>query len=159
MSKLQIIQDHISGHERMQKVLSQLSAEQMAIKFLGEWSVKDVIAHLTGWHLVEMQEIEEMLAGTFPKNEEINDEEMHKINEREVSKRSTLSFQEVQHEWETSYKVLIERLDSLKEEDLEKTLEKNGKVVSLASIFSYSYEEDEHTKAHAKQIEKYFDLD
>lgn len=158
MSKQQIIHDHISGHNRMQNVLSQLSEGQMSsIKILGEWSVKDIIAHLTGWHLIEASEIQRLRNGIYPETIGITDEKMHQINAENVEKRKNMSVPEVIKEWEESFEKVKLALEQASDEEFKKDVSETGKEeTSIEKVFSYRYEGEEHTTAHAKQIEEYF---
>lgn len=160
MSKVQIIFDHISGHNRMQKVLSQLSEEQVSkIKVLGEWSVKDIIAHLTGWHLIEASEIQRLRNGIYPETIGITDEKMHQINAENVQKRKDMKVPEVIKEWEDSFEKVKLALEQASDEEFTKEVSETGKEnTSIQKVFSYRYEGEEHTTAHAKQIEEFFGL-
>lgn len=53
-------------YQALQDVLHGLSAEQIRRRELGDWSVKEIVAHLTGWHRQMIPVLERIARGQHP---------------------------------------------------------------------------------------------
>jgi hypothetical protein len=56
------------GHREIEHELSRLAPEQLLVTGIGggEWSAKDLVAHLALWHEIALQTIEEFRSGGMP---------------------------------------------------------------------------------------------
>lgn len=84
--------------EARQKILaeaSRLSAAQQDQVFLGIWSVKDLLAHLTGWDHTNLQAVKSVLKGQIPSFYKHRDRDWQTYNAILVKKYKRDSFQEL----------------------------------------------------------------
>lgn len=152
------------GHRKLEKVISSLNEEQMTrIPVLGKWTVKDIIAHLIAWNWEAAKEIERILnnKATWHKLFEETSGE-NKFNEIEVKKRKDKNFNEAIQDWEESFQHVIKEIEalSLKEWNHQsgKDTWEDGSPLTIASLFDYEYEGDEHEGGHANQVIRFFKL-
>ncbi len=85
------------------------------LKVTEKWSVKDVLSHIIGWDFHTTRAIEECLRGERPFYFDLN---WDTLNEEEVSKRRTLSKEEILNEMEQSHRALLNLVSSLPEQRL-----------------------------------------
>lgn len=125
---------------------------------MGDWSVKDVIAHISAWNLEITRSIDEVLQKKAPwylsKGETA-------FNIAEVEKRRDWSLQEVLDEWESSFDSLTHRIEEITAEEwnIDTGLSwADGSALSMASLFGYRYRGEGHEGGHAIQIREYYNL-
>jgi len=163
MKKKNVIDLLIKDHKKMEAVLELLTKEDMLkIRVLGVWNIKDVLAHLSAWNLELAKSIDIILRDEELWFRNTGDEEFNKI---QVTKRKSYSLEEIMEEWQNSFKILIDRIEKLSEEEWEFQSKFywgseaiHGKYpVTIESLFDYKYKGETHEGGHAKQIEEYFD--
>lgn len=156
-NKLGIIRENIDGYNYFKNTIDILSQSELEIpNVLGSWSVKEIIAHLSGWETIVLGEIDQILNNVLPDTVGISDEEVDKINITEVEKRKALNFGETLDDWRNTFEKLHNQLKELTEEDFLKIVEKGDGKTSIKEIFDYRYEGLDHTSAHARQVRKFF---
>jgi hypothetical protein len=92
MTKADVLERIQEAYRALDGVLSQLSPEQMQQKGVeGEWSAKDMIAHIAEWDRRLASWLEEIQRGTLPRQavdwsdaDEINDQIFHQNKDRPV---------------------------------------------------------------------------
>jgi len=151
-----------ADHKKLAGVLDLLSPGQPEeVKVLGEWTTKDIIAHLIEWNWEYLAEIERILAdkATWHKVCESKEQE-DEFNRKAAEKWRTKSFKEVLDEWEKSFQVAIKMVEKLTNEEWNHQSNKdtwsNGDPVTIYSLFDYEYEGTSHEGGHAKQIREFF---
>jgi len=125
---------------------------------MGDWSVKDVIAHISAWNLEITRSIDEVLQRKAPWY--LNKGETA-FNIAEVEKRRDWSLQEVLDEWESSFDSLTHRIEEITAEEwnIDTGLSwADGSAVTMASLFGYRYRGEGHEGGHALQIREYYNL-
>lgn len=164
MEKHKVIQISKFGHQKVEDVIQKLSKEQMVEeKVLGDWSVKDILAHLSAWSWEVVKEIDRILQNKatwhrhyFEKKGEDG------FNQREVAKRKSRSLKSIVYEWEESFQAEMSRLDTLTEEEWvhqsNQDKWKDGKPITVFSLYDYEYQGEQHETAHAQQIRENFGL-
>lgn len=65
-SKEELLQRAIREYTALHTALRGLNEQQMAEVWLGTWSVKDIVAHMAGWHREMMPALERMARGERP---------------------------------------------------------------------------------------------
>lgn len=162
MSKARAAKLLVDAHEKLGQVLKSLNGDQMTqVKVLGEWTVKDILAHLAAWNWECLEEIERALQdkATWHKlfEEEATEDEFNRI---EVAKRRPKTVEEIRKEWEKSFQALITRVKNLSEAEWAHRSDQDhwqdGKPLTLGSLFDYGYTGESHEAGHAKQIQTYF---
>ena len=64
--KQQVIAGLVDARSKILASVAALPPAQQDVVFLGEWSVKDLLAHLIGWDFANLEATKEALAGKLP---------------------------------------------------------------------------------------------
>jgi hypothetical protein len=99
-----------------QSILDQvrlLAPEQQDRVFLGEWTVKDLLAHLTGWDHTNREAVGEILAGQRPGFWAHYDRDWRRYNAQLVAQYRQEDLDEMVAEVEQSHRALIEYLETV----------------------------------------------
>jgi uncharacterized damage-inducible protein DinB len=161
MDKQRAMQFFKDNHEKLLEVIGRLKQGQMVNDIvLGNWTVKDILAHISAWNLEIIKAIDDILndeKSWFVNEEELNEEE---FNRRETQKRKSWSLDKILEEWQHSFEKLIKRIENLSNSEWEyQTVFNWGNStipVSIESLLGYTYKGEGHEGGHAKQIKEYF---
>lgn len=164
MEKQKVIQSFKAGHEKMKDVMQGLTKKQMVEeKVLGDWSVKDILAHLSAWSWEAIEEINRVLQNKASWHRlDIEKDWTDRFNQMEIAKRRKRSLRAVIDEWEKSFQAEIARLEQLTKEDWfhqsGQDRWENGTPVTVHSLYDYEYQGENHEAGHAKEIKRHFSL-
>lgn len=149
--KARAIQD---VHEARQSVLAAAAAvppEAADTVFLGEWSVKDIIAHIIGWDYANADAVRAVLAGELPAFYAHRDRDWRTFNAGLVRR-----YREEDHEAglraaQRSHEVLCELLESIPAAEFERDhgVRFRGYKVTIARLLAA---DSKDCRAHAQQI-------
>ena len=121
MDKATLLDNMSAGHEMLEKVLSPLNEAQMtATGVNGDWSIKDVLVHLTAWQqrlLADMQAAtrgEEAAISTV----DITGEEMDRLNEQFYQENKARQVNEVLSDFQSTHTNLLAAVQAMTGEDL-----------------------------------------
>lgn len=160
MSSIQaIIQKQTHALQRMENILSRLSNKQKTTtKVLGNWTVKDILAHLIFWDSTVIGEMQQIRNGEMPMTIGLLDKEVDQMNDKAVAARRQTPLEEIEALWKKTALEIITELKKISDEEYMKIFirREDNENISIARIFEYTYEGLQHTEAHAKQIEDYF---
>lgn len=145
-------------HQKLQELVSSLSGDRaLEPKTLGEWSIKDIVAHLAAWNWEATEEVDRVLKNeaTWPSRYEDRAGE-EEFNWREVERRRDKSWEWVLKDWDESFAAQIKRMERLSEEEWKRQSGEmtwsDGSPVCVYTLFAYEYEGEGHEGGHAKQI-------
>jgi hypothetical protein len=105
----------------LEQLLAELSPEEMrAPGIVGEWSVKDVLAHLLEWEQRVLRWHAAGLKGKVPviPSEEFNWAQLPQLNQQIFEKHRDRPLADIQKEFKSSYKKIQKTIQGLSEEDL-----------------------------------------
>jgi len=157
ITKLEKIEYLKNGHNKLQGLINSLDTKQLTeLKVLKDWTIKDVLSHLSAWNWEELKSVDQLLNGERPWWWEIPEEE---FNEQEVLKRRNISVEEVIKEWKDSFNQLMEKIETLTDQEWETGRSEKwprGTPFTVKSMFIYEYYGLDHEGGHAKQIEEFF---
>ncbi|MCG3259321.1 MAG: DinB family protein [Candidatus Heimdallarchaeota archaeon] len=147
-------------HERMNSVINSLNVEELVqYHIVKAWNIKDILAHLAAWN----KELTKSIGIVLDKNDvwfrTKNEEEFNKI---QVVLRKSRSVEEIIDEWKNSFTKLIEKIESLSDDqwNFDSGFKwKDGSSISVKSLFGYRKRDLGHEGWHAFQIEDYFESD
>ena len=141
----------------MKKVIDTLNEEQLCRKEVqGEWSVKDILAHISAWNWDIIKQIEVVLANDSLWYRNIPEVD---FNKSAVSVRMDWTLERVLDEWEESFNMLIARIKDLTPENLAHSNCEDwgdGTPVTVESLFGYRYKGEGHEGGHAKIVKDFF---
>jgi len=147
-------------HERLNSVINSLNVEELVqYHIVKAWNIKDILAHLAAWN----KELTKSIGIVLDKNDvwlrTMNEEEFNKI---QVVLRKSRSVEEIIDEWKNSFTKLIEKIESLSDDqwNFDSGFKwKDGSSISVKSLFGYRKRDLGHEGWHAFQIEDYFESD
>jgi hypothetical protein len=90
-----------------------LSPAQQDEVFLGEWSIKELLAHLAGWDNTNRGAVQEILAGQKPSFWQYHDRDWQSYNARLVAEYKRENFSELLAVVEASHRRLIDYLQTV----------------------------------------------
>jgi hypothetical protein len=105
----------------LEQLLAELSPEQMVEPgIVGNWSVKDVLAHLVEWEQMLLRWHAAGLKGKLPMipSEEFNWAQLPQLNQQIYEKHRNQPLAGIQKEFNTSFKKILKTIQNLPEEDL-----------------------------------------
>ena len=154
--KTELVAKLMRNHDDLFDALKDLSEEQITkIPVVGEWTIKDVIGHVSYWEQVIHAHIRESFSEGRPRPMS-NDETEDIINPREAAKRKKWSWARVRAEFENTRRALIERVESLSESDLSFQVPNPWWNQTHFYSIAQMIEEDalSHSREHIEQIVK-----
>nr|KXH75488.1 MAG: hypothetical protein AM325_11140 [Candidatus Thorarchaeota archaeon SMTZ1-45] len=160
MNREEIIHFFVDDHQKLENVLSKLTSKEIFHeKVQGDWTVKDIIAHISAWNWELIKQTDLVLSGKKPWYTDLPEAD---FNKKAVKKRESWSLEKVLSEWRDSFNALVTRMSTLSQEEwtfeLDDEAWPEGGKVTVASIFGYRYNEEGHEGGHAKVIQRYFDI-
>ena len=120
-TKNQLIEDAQKERTALEKLLATLTPEQMTqVKTEGEWSAKDVLAHLVEWEAMVMKWYAAGVKGKVPAvpSEEFNWGQLPQLNHAIYLKHRDKPLEQVQKEFKASYKKIMRVIESVPEKEL-----------------------------------------
>ena len=119
MSKDALLREMEAGFDSLLSTVDGLSEEQMGRVWYGDWCVRDILAHVAGWHREEIAMLERMGRGerAVPESADYTDDDAW--NARFVAKWRAASAGEVLGELKASKEAYVAAAGRLPEERFE----------------------------------------
>jgi hypothetical protein len=120
-TKQQLIEDAQTERAALEKLLATLTPGQMTQpNIVGEWSAKDVLAHLIEWEGMVIKWYEAGVKGKVPAvpSEEYNWGQLPQLNHAIFLKHRDKSLAEIQKSFKASYKKIMKTIESIPEKEL-----------------------------------------
>jgi hypothetical protein len=95
LRKEQVLSGLIETRQNILTEAVSLSDEQQNQVFLGRWSIKDLLAHLIGWDLTNLDAVKSILSGKVPDFYQHHDRDWQAYNGILVKKHKKDSLQEL----------------------------------------------------------------
>lgn len=163
-TKSLVLSESKKEREALDEFLSTLSPEQMTEPgVLGEWSVKDVLAHLYEWEQMALGWLAATERGEAPAvpAEGYKWSQLPALNEEIRKKHSNRTLDEMLSMYQDSYKQIMETIESIPEEDmftpgLHSWMNKNtlGAYFVSATSSHYRWARKEMKKGLKEKIQK-----
>lgn len=96
---------------------SMTDAEMMQPGVTGEWSVKDLIAHVTSWEEEALKHLPTILEGKRPPRYSVTYGGIDAFNAQVMAQRKTLSLAEVLRQRDETHRRLIDLIQGVPEEE------------------------------------------
>lgn len=145
MKKDETISGLVEARRKILDMAASLSPKAQDEEFLGEWSVRDMLAHLVGWDYTNLEAVKEILAGQKPSFLEHYDRDWVSYNARLVEEYKREDSRELVASVEESHQQLITFLQSVPADEYVK----KPRIVSLLNT------ETEDEKEHYRQVEEF----
>ena len=120
-TKTQIIETAQKERAALEELLAALTPEQMMKpNVIGEWAVKDLLAHLFEWEGMVMEWYAEGVKGKIPAvpSEEYNWGKLSQLNHAIYLKHRDRSLADIQKDFKSSYKKIMKTIESIPEKEL-----------------------------------------
>lgn len=111
--KRQLIDGLIIARQEVLSAVESLPPELYDRVFLGIWNVKDILAHLIGWDVTNLQAIQQILAGQYPTFFQYYDTDWHSYNAQLLQNYKVEPFSDLLEWLNNSHRELIGYLESL----------------------------------------------
>ncbi len=145
MKKDEIISGLVEVRAKVLDAATSLSPTARDEVFLGEWSLKEILAHLVGWDYTNLEAVKEVLAGRKPSFLEHHDRDWRSYNARLVEQYKREEFDELVASIKESHQKLVTFLQSVPAEEYVK----RRRIVSLLGT------ETKDEREHCRQIEEF----
>jgi len=146
MSKDALLREMDAGFAALMDAVNGLSEEQMTRVWYGDWSVRDILAHVAGWHREEIAMLERMARGERPVPESADYTDDDAWNARFAAKWRAASAGEVLAELNASKEAYLAAASRLPEERFEEG-RTASRLVQQGCI--------EHYREHADEIREW----
>ena len=153
--KRELIDGILIARSSILDLVQRLSPEQLNVAFLGEWSVKDLVAHLAGWDITNLQAIQEISQGIYPSFFEYYDKDWRTYNARLVAAHKVEPFEALLVKLDDSHRRLVTHLESLPASVIlnGKASRANGRSVTIRNLLKAEAVDE---REHAMQIREFF---
>jgi len=135
---------------------SRLPADYADEVFLGTWSIKDLLAHLAGWDLTNLDAAKSILKGELPSFYAHYDRDWATYNAQLVSKYRQEDLQELITSVKDAHRELIQFLKSIPASEIYKDrgIRIEGYKVTLERLLQVEKEDEEQ---HFREISAFID--
>jgi len=149
--KDELIADLIRTRQMILTIASSLPTNQQDQVFLGIWSVKHLLAHVTGWDVTNFEAIQAVRKGKLPAFYAFVDHDWKTYNAMLVSKYKKDDFKELISSVQTSHRKLIDLLETIPAEEYERdtSVRFKGCKVTIARLLQAEIKD---MKVHYDQI-------
>lgn len=141
--------------DRLLRCVSTLSPEEQESALYGNWTVKDLLAHVAAWDRELVRGLDQLLAGRRPAFPGYNEAA---FNAQAIEASRLLSFDDVLAELRSAHEALVSRIEALTDEEWRRSSPHRwGRwtPMTVASLFDYSYKGETHYGGHAREIEEW----
>ena len=154
-TKQELLSAVIETSTAVLQAASGLSPEAQDTVFLGIWSIKDLIAHLIGWDFANLAAAQDIQAGKLPEFYAHYDKDWKTFNAESVAKYKREDFEELLALARDSLGQLIEYLESIPTETIEKDFGVRSGTNEKVTILHLLQAELKDGQEHLKQIQEF----
>jgi hypothetical protein len=112
-TKARLIAELEDAHQELLAAVAGIPEEKVSVPMLGEWSVKDILAHISSWDELEVQDLRRLGRGHVPIQADFREEEGDEWNDFLLKGRRPFSPEQVMAEFEANRQARREVLDGL----------------------------------------------
>jgi hypothetical protein len=115
MDKTRLLNEMHSGYAALEDVLASLDETRMTTPGVnGDWSIKDVLAHITAWHLHLLDRLQAAARNETPSlyGTLVDDEEVDSLNEQFYLENKARALDEVMTDFRSSYLQVVEAVQA-----------------------------------------------
>lgn len=116
MANEQLLSELDQALADLKKSYEGLDEDQLSQVGLDQWNVKDLLAHITGWHYETSRMFDRMLRGERPTPEGVDYSDPDSWNAQFVEQRKGRTMTEVELDLDISYRELRERAEMMPED-------------------------------------------
>jgi hypothetical protein len=143
--RMRLIQQLDKARQEMRTVLVDIDTQ---MEIYPSWTIKHVLAHITGWDDVTIAALRAHAVGEEPATPAVRGIDFY--NAQTVAEREALSYDHIVKEWELAREQLKAVLEEMPAEKFEETLVfpwgPRGTIAQIVAIFA------DHEEEHAEEI-------
>lgn len=149
--KARALQNLKAARQSVLEAASVVSPESADTVFLGEWSAKDIVAHLTGWDKANADAVRSLLAGELPAFYAHHDRDWRSFNAELVRRYRNENYEAGIRTAMESHRSLCELLESVSAAEYERDrgVRYRGYRVTIARLLEA---ESSDEQIHARQL-------
>lgn len=136
------------SHQKIEQLVDQVDRNQ---EIYPDWTVREILAHLTGWDDAVLASLKSHTAGGVPTV--VAERGPDAYNASTVTERETLSYEHIYREWQTTHEQLKIAIRDLPPEKMDEEIVfpwgQTGNIEDLVVGLT-----TEHEVSHAKDIEE-----
>ena len=148
----------VMARRSLLEAAGELPPERLDEVFLGTWSVKDLLTHLVGWDITNLQAIQEILAGQPPAFFQFFDKDWQSYNARLVAEYKIEPFMALLASLEDSHRQLITFLEGLPARFIVEGKGRSPSGRTIITVHNLLQAEASDERKHAGQIGGYFNV-
>ncbi len=157
MAKTEVLEDWRNCRADLMQTIEGLSERELTNQIVGkEWTVKDILGHISAWNRKLRGVISKGLKEGEPQFDyyPISEEELDEWNGNEVRKRQEYTFKRIQAEFKKEEREITKLIRGLSEDDLTREFSApwGGRTTSLECIRIII----EHIKDHTETIKSWY---
>ncbi len=156
MSKQEIIAGLRTGRRNLVAFAETVPAEKRDERFLGVWSMIDIMAHLVGWDYTNIDAVSDIRSGKLPRVFESYDEDWASFNGQLVARHRKTEWAEMVRALEDSQQALIAHLEAVPEEDFDRDFGVRSLQGHKLTIAGYLQPSIEDEQTHLRQLSRQF---
>ncbi len=120
MNKTKLLNEMRDGYTSFENLLAPLSEAQMTISGVnGEWSIKDILAHLAAWQKRTLNRLEAAVRNEEPSIPGLtSDEEVDRLNDQFYQENKARPLTDVLTDFRTTYSQILDVVQAAPEEVL-----------------------------------------
>jgi hypothetical protein len=141
-AKQDMIRSAEHEYAQLRAAVHGLDEARMSEAWLGTWGVRQIVAHIAGWHREMLPALERVARGQTPYSDGAYDD-FDRWNARFVDERKDVATRELLHEMDASHREFLEAVARLSEADLVEGATARGLVDGVGAG---------HYREHAAQI-------
>ena len=123
IDKAELLANMQTGYNSFEALLAGLNETQMTTPGVnGGWSVKDNLAHLTAWHLRQLDLLQGVRQGKEPGIRLVPESSVDEINEQFYQENKDRSLAEVLAAFRSSYQHVLADVQAMTDEELNKPI-------------------------------------
>ncbi len=152
--KAGVIAQVVTARRAVLAAAQALPPEKQGQVFLGSWSPLDLLAHLQGWDVTNLQAIESILAGQLPEFYACRDKDWATYNAHLVQRYRQEDFSALLGAVAASHRQLVERLERLPagEFDQDRSLRYRGYRLTIARLMEAEARDE---VVHSQQLRQF----
>lgn len=112
-TKAELLNEAAREYKALHEALQGLNEAQMTEVWLGTWSVRDIVAHIAGWHQELGPALERLARGERPIPEGVSYDDVDAWNERFVAPRRATAVAEVLLELDKTHEYFLKVADAV----------------------------------------------
>ena len=111
--KAKALADLAAGHVAFKEAVRGIPEDKVTVPMHGEWSAKDLIAHVSAWNEAASLDLHRLARGHVPCLAAFREEDVDEWNDFLMRGRKLFSPAQVFHELEGCYDMLVEALETV----------------------------------------------